>query len=94
MLQHFLKSEELKTYSYHQKKEWAVIGLGFISLRVTKLARTVSTVLEIKKNGRERNLRQRMPEKNDMWKHDKEEIFVVFVFLFLFSLSLLKFISF
>lgn len=71
------------------KDREVVIGPDFISLRVTKLARTVSTAYWRMKwgmGGREIWDTECL-KINPMWKHDKEEIPLVFVSLFLFSLS-------
>lgn len=59
MMQQCLKSEEFETLSFNQKKEWSVIGLEFISLRVTKLQELSSQLTE---------------ERNEEWKEDKSEI--------------------
>lgn len=58
MMQQCLKSEEFETLSFNQKKEWSVIGLEFISLRVTKLQELSSQLTE---------------ERNEEWKEDKSE---------------------
>lgn len=58
MMQQCLKSEEFETLSFNQKKEWSVISLEFISLRVTKLQELSSQLTE---------------ERNEEWKEDKSE---------------------
>lgn len=87
-LHQFLKSEDSGTYSIKWKKERVVTGLDFILLRVTKLARAVSTAYWRMKWGMEgiEIWDTECLKIYAMWKRDKEEIPVVLISIFLFSL--------